>query len=225
MNKKMLIAGLAVALAVSVSLAAYAVLYKSVITTSVSVTGMSDQLKMFVHQPRYWTTTSNALGETASSLAAGKTYTLFLGVWNQLAEETGPTYMMYVWDAGSNHFYLSYLTNYTEANIEQDSPDIWFNAVNWYEYDYDGDGYLELIGYCPTDIVQGGYKIPANYWFVTEMWFTLGNIPTLGNGITLKVCEFNSASDLPYSSGGTVLAGVSGLPDTVDRTYSPSGWT
>ena len=129
---------------------------------------------------------------------------------------------MYVWDAGGDNFLLSYLTAYTEANVEQDQPDYWGNDVYWYEYDYyTGDGGAkELIGYWPTD----PYKIPANYWFVTEMWFTLGNVPAL-SGITLTVYEFSSASDMPYSSGGTLLPDVSGLPEPPTYyTYTPSGW-
>jgi len=221
-RKKMLIAVLAIALAVSLSLGAYALLYKSVITTPVAVIGVSDQLKMFVTQPRYWDTSTNTLGDYASSLAAGHTYTLYLGVWNQLNEKSGPTYMMYKWDApGANDFRLSYLAAYIEANIQPDSPDTWpgGNDVYWFEYDYDGDGYSEVVMYCAGDISQGGYKIPAGYRFTTEMWFTLGNIPTLGNGITLTVYEFNSASDLPFTSGGTLLPRVDNYPAGSDYTF------
>jgi hypothetical protein len=212
----MLIAFLAIALAVSISLGAYALLYKSVITTPVAVIGVSDQLKMFVTQPHYWDFDTKTAGEVATQLAAGHTYTLYLGVWNQLNEKSGPTYMMYKWDApGNNHFRLSYLVAYIEANIQPDSPDTWPSGVGdvyWSEYDYDGDGYLEVVMYCAGDISQGGYKIPAGYRFTTEMWFTLGDIPTLGNGITLTVYEFSSASDLPFTSGGTLLPYVTGMP-------------
>lgn len=226
-RKKISIIGLAIALAVSLAVAAYAALYKHVTTTPVSVIGISDQLKMFVTQPYHWDVEAETVGSEASQLAAGKTYTLYLGVWNQLAEKSGPTYMMYLWDApGENHFRLSYLAAYSEANIEQDSPDNWpgVNLVYWYEYDYDGDGYFEVAMYCKGDVDQGGYKIPADYWFVTQMWFTLGDIPSLGAGITLTVYEFSSASDLPYTSGGTLLSDVQGLPNPgSDYTFDPTG--
>jgi len=207
----MLIAVLAIALVVSLSIGVYAALYKSVTTSPVYVVGLSDQLKMFVTQPYYWDFTGGTLGSEVTQLAAGHTYTIYLGVKNMLNEPSGSTYMVYVWSTPGADFKMSYLEKYSEANIYDNTgniADYWpaaADAVYWAEGNYYGDGYSEVVAVCHGDINQGGFKLPANHWFITQMWFTLGNIPTLGNGITLTVYEYSSQSDLPFT-GGTLLA-------------------
>jgi len=218
-RKKMLIATLAIALLAGT---AYAALYKSVTTNPVSVVGLSDQLDLFVTQPYNFISPEATTADTVnpgpvSQMVAGKTYTIYLGVKNMLDELSGDTYMVYVWDAGANDFLLEYLAAYTEANIHPDSPDMTGNVIKWYEWDFDYDGYVEVVGYCPQD----PYNIPASYWFVTEMWFTLSDsIPTLTGGITLTVNEYNSFTS---AATGTPLPDVQGLPYTgmnKDWTYS-----